>query len=69
MLYILIEKNEAKKMANSPLQPPTLATFRSWGIQQELVICRHKSSNFILRTQFLKEKNSKKYYLRYQINI
>lgn len=31
-------------MANSPLQPPTLATFRSWGIQRELVICRHKSS-------------------------
>jgi len=31
-------------MANSPLQPPTLATFRSWGIQQELVICRYKSS-------------------------
>ncbi len=42
-----------KKMANSPLQPPTLATFRSWGIQQELVICRHKSSNFIIRTQYL----------------
>jgi hypothetical protein len=33
-------------MANSPLQPPTLATFRSWGIQQELVICRHKITNF-----------------------
>lgn len=29
-------------MANSPLQPPTLATFRFWGIQQELVICRDK---------------------------
>ena len=34
-------------MANSPLQPPTLATFRSWGIQQELVICRHKSTTFL----------------------
>lgn len=37
---------EEKKMANSPLQPPTLATFRSWGSQRELVICRHKSTAF-----------------------
>lgn len=35
-------------MANSPLRPPTLATFRSWGIQQELVICRDKITKFFL---------------------
>ncbi len=35
-------------MANSPLRPPTLATFRFWGIQQELVICRHKCKGFSL---------------------
>ncbi len=38
-------------MANSPLQPPTLATFRSWGIQQELVICRHKGKNICIGPQ------------------
>jgi hypothetical protein len=35
-------------MANSPLRPPTLATFRSWGIQQELVICRDKITKIFL---------------------
>lgn len=35
-------------MANSPLRLLTLATFRFWGIQQELVICRDKG-----KTKFL----------------
>ena len=29
--------NKKGKRNVAPLQPPTLATFRSWGIQQELV--------------------------------
>jgi len=27
-----------KKSGIAPLQPPTLASFRTWGIQQELVV-------------------------------
>jgi hypothetical protein len=29
-------------MANSPLNQPTLALIKIWGIQRELVICHHK---------------------------
>lgn len=41
-------------MANSPLRPPTLASVKTWGIQQELVICRYKGRTF---SQFKKMKN------------
>jgi len=29
-------------MANSPLNQPTLALIKIWGIQRELVICHYK---------------------------
>ena len=36
--------NKKGKPGIAPLQPPTLAAFRPWGIQQELVVqvCRRK---------------------------
>ena len=43
------------KSSIAPLQPPTLATFRSWGIQQELVVliclCKGKR-NWLNGTKF-----------------
>ena len=39
----------AKKMANSPLRPPTLASVKTWGIQQELVICRCKGKQILTK--------------------
>jgi len=32
------ELPEKKRGGIAPLQPPTLASFRTWGIQQELVV-------------------------------
>jgi len=29
---------DKKRSGIAPLQPPTLASFRTWGIQQELVV-------------------------------
>jgi hypothetical protein len=39
-MKIALKKGQKKWQAEyiAPLQPPTLATFRSWGIQQELVV-------------------------------
>ncbi|GAA0881047.1 hypothetical protein GCM10009119_40170 [Algoriphagus jejuensis] len=33
-----MEKLGQKRSGIAPLQPPTLASFRTWGIQQELVV-------------------------------
>jgi len=41
----MVTRNNKNGKSNiAPLQPPTLARFRTWGIQQELVvpICRYK---------------------------
>jgi hypothetical protein len=54
-----------KKMANSPLQPPTLATFRSWEIQQELVICHHKITKKSQKPNRNPTKNYKKILVLY----
>jgi len=32
------QKIGQKRSGIAPLQPPTLASFRTWGIQQELVV-------------------------------
>jgi len=33
-----LENLGQKRSGIAPLQPPTLASFRTWGIQQELVV-------------------------------
>jgi hypothetical protein len=45
ILFFKVKRGNEKGKSNiAPLQPPTLARFRTWGIQQELVvpICRCK---------------------------
>ena len=44
-----------KKMANSPLRPPTLASIKTWGIQQELVICRCKDGRFYVLVKIFRK--------------
>ena len=50
-------------MANSPLNHNTLASVKTWGIQQELVICRCKGTKLFLSLQVVLEKR------RFNLNI
>jgi hypothetical protein len=49
--YKYIDAKISKKKANSPLDHSTLASVKTWGIQQELVICRHKGKENLVCPQ------------------
>ncbi|UTA69512.1 MULTISPECIES: hypothetical protein [Emticicia] len=44
-------------MANSPLNHNTLASVKTWGIQQELVICRCKGMKLFMLLQVVFKKS------------
>ncbi|MBA4852701.1 hypothetical protein H1R81_20040 [Emticicia sp. BO119] len=48
--------SQKQKMANSPLNHNTLASVKTWGIQQELVICRCKGKKLFRSLQMVSEK-------------
>jgi hypothetical protein len=61
-LYIFMKK-KSKKMANSLLNHSTLASVKTWGIQQERVICRHKGKKNLIGQQTFLRNCQKKLFL------
>lgn len=56
MLWRFSKRNKEKnKKGKFTAQPPTLAFFRLWEIQQELVICHHKNTTFYQNDQIESE--------------
>ena len=48
--------SQKQKKANSPLNHNTLASVKTWGIQQELVICHCKGTKLFCSLQMVLEK-------------